>query len=208
MNHRTMICFFATEDALMIRTISRDFRSPHRFVLLFSRLWEAREKGFSIAYDLHSFLKLRIEETVKGKEMLSLEFSWLSKTGNNKLTGHEERLLLSYEDLMQGIETSKAKNGKTIRLLTAERNSYTQITFCHTKNLHQVVQNKHLRRKLGKFLCQNFRGYGDREVQIFDDFVPYSFFFQEESSGRHGICGGIILHGQEDLRTAHYEIHT
>lgn len=34
------------------------------------------------------------------------------------------------------------------------------------------------------------------------------FFFWEECENDRGICGGIMLHGQEDLRKAYYEIHT
>ena len=45
-------------------------------------------------------------------------------------------------------------------------------------------------------------------IHFYSDYVPYSFFFREILSGQPGICGGLILHGQEDLKTAHYSIHT
>ena len=43
---------------------------------------------------------------------------------------------------------------------------------------------------------------------VYDDFVPYNFFFREERTCGTGLCGGIILHGQKDLKKAYYGIHT
>ena len=45
-------------------------------------------------------------------------------------------------------------------------------------------------------------------IVVYDDFVPYSFFFQEECVNGNGICGGIILYGREDLKKACYGMHT
>ena len=41
-----------------------------------------------------------------------------------------------------------------------------------------------------------------------NDFVPYSFFFREYQGGRVCLCGGLILHGQDDMSKAYYGIHT
>lgn len=38
--------------------------------------------------------------------------------------------------------------------------------------------------------------------------MPYSFFFREFRGGRAGICGGLILHNQDDIFKAYYNIHT
>ena len=38
--------------------------------------------------------------------------------------------------------------------------------------------------------------------------LPYSFFFEEYTPYGRGICGGIILHGAEDLAKAQYSVHT
>ncbi len=53
------------------------------------------------------------------------------------------------------------------------------------------------------FLDCHFRWPDAVRIQIVDDScVLYSFFFQEERLNGNGICGGIILHGQEDLKKA------
>lgn len=46
------------------------------------------------------------------------------------------------------------------------------------------------------------------EIRFYNDFVPYSFFFREFRGGQPGICGGLILHGQENMAKAQYSIHT
>ncbi len=43
---------------------------------------------------------------------------------------------------------------------------------------------------------------------VFDGFVPHSVFFREERPDGTGMCGGIIMHGQENLKKAYYGIHT
>ena len=36
----------------------------------------------------------------------------------------------------------------------------------------------------------------------------YSFFFREFRGEKSCLCGGLILHGQEDMSKAYYGIHT
>lgn len=50
------------------------------------------------------------------------------------------------------------------------------------------------------------RYYGD--ILIYDDGAPYSFFFEEVTPRGTGICGGIILHGADNLQKAQYSVHT
>lgn len=46
------------------------------------------------------------------------------------------------------------------------------------------------------------------EIYLYNDFVPYSFFFREFRNDRAVMCGGLILHGQEDMSRAYYGLHT
>lgn len=80
--------------------------------------------------------------------------------------------------------------------------------FCGAKNLLAAVNNLTVRRKLARFLRDNFQWPRTDEIHFYDDMEPYSFFFREMQNGRTGICGGVILHGREDMKTAHYSIHT
>lgn len=51
-------------------------------------------------------------------------------------------------------------------------------------------------------------GVEHEKIVIYDDGQPYSFFFEEYTPYGRGICGGIILHGAEDLAKAQYSVHT
>ena len=70
------------------------------------------------------------------------------------------------------------------------------------------MSHKAVRRKLIRFLRDNFQWGWSDEVRFYNDFLPYSFFFTEIRGGQQGICGGLILHGREDLNRAYYSIHT
>lgn len=80
--------------------------------------------------------------------------------------------------------------------------------FKSRKNLHAALANGVIRRKLIRFLRDQFRWAYAEKIEIYDDFMPYSFFFRETRGGETGLSGGIILHGQEDMKTAYYSIHT
>ena len=48
-----------------------------------------------------------------------------------------------------------------------------KLTFVSSHNLHEIVADKLLRRKLSKFLRDNFK-WSSSEIKLFDDFVPYA----------------------------------
>ena len=58
------------------------------------------------------------------------------------------------------------------------------------------------------FIYFYFRPIWTHQITMYDDFEPYSFFFREQTPYGAGICGGVILHGRENLEKAYYGIHT
>jgi hypothetical protein len=94
-------------------------------------------------------------------------------------------------------------------MLSLKDDSRIRIAFLSRKNLRAVAETKMLRKRLGKFMGNHFlRWKGSRQIILYDDFEPYSFFFQEQTPYGAGICGGVILHGRENLKKAYYGIHT
>ena len=83
-----------------------------------------------------------------------------------------------------------------------------KLEFCGKENLHAALENKTVRRKLVKFLRDNFWWKSASKICFYDDFLSYSFTFREFRNGKPGMCGGLILHGQENLDRAYYSIHT
>lgn len=209
-NRRIMLKLSASEDRVSLRTISRDFRSPQRFIVLDRELQELEEKRHIIVSDIRSFAELRLEKagTAGDGEILSVTFTWLNNMGRAKVSGTEETLRLSFRRFREGIEKSHSLDGADVRMLSLEDRGVPRIEFQSRKHLAEVARIRTLRRKLGKFLDSHFAWKGGGRIVVSDDFVPYSFFFREERGSGTGLCGGIILHGQEDLKKAYYGMHT
>ena len=91
--------------------------------------------------------------------------------------------------------------------LSLEEESRVKVTFQSGRNLKAVAETKALRKKLGKFMADHFQRWkGSRQITVYDDFEPYSFFFQEQTPYGAGMCGGVILHGRENLEKTYYGI--
>lgn len=208
MNQRTMVKISAEESSISLQTVSRAYRSPQRFIILRSKLEELEEKKRIIVSDIHSFAVLRLCQRPDGMDVIEIDFAWLSVAGSGRLSGQSESLCLPYEYFLACIEESFQLGGQSRKLLSISENNRPHIEFQSRHHLKEVVKRKRLRRLLGKFLDKHFNWQNSRSIFITDDYEPYSFFFAEKTAHGKGICGGIILHGREDLQKAYYGIHT
>ena len=125
--------------------------------------------------------------------------------------GVEQTIHLRWSAFRAFLETCRQPDGpkdfKALSLDVSKRRP--RLVFDGNKaNLHAAVSNSQIRRKLGKALMTNFCWPDADEVHLTNDFVPYSFFFREYQNDRPCLCGGLILHGQEDMSKAYYGIHT
>ncbi len=210
MGQRTMVKLSASEDCVFLWTVSRGFRSPHRFGISVRELQRLEAERHTIVSDIHSFAELRLGRSAKEEnaDMLTVDFTWLSDSGGRRVVGREETVHLPYRQFQERLGESRNLGGAGVGMLSVDEKGTPRIEFQSRKNLRAVAERKVLRRKLGKFLNNHFSWKGSRRIVVYDDFVPYSFFFQEERLNGNGICGGIILHGQEDLKKADYGMHT
>ena len=208
MSRRTMIKLSASEDYIYLRTLSEGYRSPQGFAVAARELAEMEEKGYKVISDIHSFARLSLRKTTDGTDVLVINFTWLSDTGGGMVSGREETVLLSYEKFQEYVRESRKNNGEQKRILSLDEKPRPRIEFQSRRNLKAVTGEKLLRKKLGKALWRHFAWKGSRQITIYDDFEPYSFFFREQTPYGTGICGGIILHGRENMEKAYYGIHT
>lgn len=208
MNNRTMIKLSASEDCVTLRTFSKDYHSPQGFILTEKELSELEEKRYMTVSDIRSFAKLALRKTMEQAEVLEIDFTWLSDAGGRNVTGRTEIIRLSYDKFKEYVRESW-ENSIQKRLLSLEEHGRPKIEFQSRKNLKAVAETKALRKKLGKFMADHFlRWKGSRQITVYDDFEPYSFFFQEQTPYGTGMCGGVILHSRENLEKAYYGIHT
>lgn len=205
---RTMLKLSASGECVSMRTVSRGFRSPHRFVLLEKELGELEEKRYALSADIRSFAVLRLQRAAAGGDVLVARLVWLGDAAEGKLSGTEETLRFPWDVFRERIAESRSLDGEAVGLLAMKDGGRPKIEFRSRGHLKDVAGMPGLRKKLGKFLASHLAWEESVRIMVYDDFVPYSFFFQEERPGGTGLCGGIILHGQEDMKKAYYEIHT
>ena len=136
---------------------------------------------------------------------VEIAFTWLGSDGN-RLSGYQDAITLPYEKMMECLHQSKPAIWKTLSIDNSVKQA--KIVFKSKKNLHAALGNGVIRRKLIRFLRDQLKWVYSEKIEIYDDFMPYSFFFRETRNGEVGISGGIILHGQEDMETAYYSMHT
>ena len=206
---RTMMKLSVSGECVALRTVSRGFRSPHRFVLLEKELEELGEKRYALSTDIRSFAKMSLERTdEEGNDVLIIKFAWLGDAGEGKLSGTEETLRFPWDAFREKVAESRSLGGAAVKLLAMKGARLPKVEFHSREHLKEVVERPVLRKKLGKLLANHLEWRGSIRIMVYDDFVPYSFCFREERACGTGLCGGIILHGQEDMKKAHYGIHT
>lgn len=204
---RTMLTLSAEGGYLKLHTYSHQYGRSRTFYIPEDEFGTQPQARHFVAVDGLDFVEVRIKPLAPD-EKLTLEFAWLSRFGQDGLAGRSERLELDCAAFYRALEESRAQEGEPKRLLSLRPAPMPRIRLESRKNLGQVMQNKVLRRKLGRFLMAHFQWKDCRSIRIFDDFVPYSFCFEEHTAQGMGLFGGIFLHGQENLRTAYYEMHT
>lgn len=204
MADRTLVKVFASENCIGFKTVSRNRKSRHRFLVLRSELARLEHEPKIITQDIYSFAVLRRDAA----GTLSIDFSWLNGGCNGTLTGWAETVTLPYEELTAFMEASTREGGpETWKTLSMQQMTAPQIIFVDQAGLHKCLENKIVRGKLARALRDNFQGC--ERVVFYHDFEAYSFMFQSFRGNWPPVTGGLILHNhQNDLKKACYSIHT
>ena len=180
-------------------TVSRNRKGYKNLFISKQTAEQFTEKKAIPVFDGQHFARIQYISSNK----VEIRFFWMFSTGDHTFKGFEENVRIPREIFEQVLE----QEGK-YKCLSEKGKSYPQIEFRSKNNLSAAVANKTVRKKLSRFFVDHFVWPGSDKIIIYDDFVSYSFYFEEYKGDTCGICGGIILHGQDNLATAHYEIHT
>ena len=204
-NRNILVKVYAEEYGIDFRTVSRDRKSPHRFYILRDKLAELERNPEIIVHDIYSFAVLRMNIHTG---MLEIEFDWLSGNSHN-IMGWQETVILPYEELAAFVHNSTLGGPSEWKVLSINNpRKQPKLIFNSRKNLHAAIQNGIIRRKLARFLRDEFRWPNADQIELYDDFLPYSFTFHEIKNGKMTMIGGLILHQQDDIKKAYYGIHT
>ena len=208
MTDRILLCAHADENAVHFRTVSARMKSPQRFFITYSELDRLRRDGSIITSDIHSFAQLQLDER---RDRLTIEFTWLTGRSFDRVEGTEQTVHLRWSAFQAFLEDCRDPDGlKDFKAISLDVSRHRpRLMFDGNRaNLRAAIGDPLIRHKLGKALMTNFPWPDAEEIHLTNDFVPYSFFFREFRGGRACMCGGLILHGQEDMSRAYYGLHT
>lgn len=205
MQSRTLVKIKAENQWLLFRTISQVKKSPHTFYIPCSRLERLEDLSDPVVVgsSFPDFAEFR--RNVDRRE-IQVRFSWMNCT-DDRLTGWTETVTLPYDAFIHFLRN--AVDGDQWSVLSSEENLRPKLIFCEGHTIREVAANKLVRRKLVRALRDHFQWKSGGTIRFYSDYVPYSFFFRETlDDGQPGICGGLILHDQEDMKRACYSVHT
>lgn len=206
MNDRIFVKLTASETGIFIRTVSRQYKSPHSFFILREKL-KTTCSGGCTTVDIHSFADLWWNQACG---TVRVRLCWLNKK-NDELSGTEQTIWLPFDAWMNFISASARSDGpRECKLLSLVAQTRPRLIFVDQENLRNVLKQPILRKKLIRFLRDNFNWAGSTEIRFYNDFDPYSFCFREffHGSGNIGLTGGLILHRSDDWNSAYYSVHT
>ena len=208
MTNRIMLHAHANENTVQLRTVSARMKSPHQFYFTYNELDRLQREGGIISSDMHSFARLQLDEQ---RDRITFEFTWLTGHCFDRVEGHEQMVHLRWSQFRAFLDSCRQPDGpKDFKAISLDVSPHRpRLVFDGNRaNLRAAIANPQVRHKLGKALMSNFCWPDADEIHLTNDFVPYSFFFREFRGGRASICGGLILHGQEDMAKAYYGLHT
>lgn len=184
-------------------TISRERKSPWGIAISHGDFITLEREGHVIVRDMFSFVELQRNEI---NNTVTLCFTWLNNHGY-QYVGWKQNVVLPYGTLMDFALGHKS-GYSTWKVLSIEPKNNPQFVFECPEQLRTCVENKIVRRKLVRFLRDNFKWRETDKICFYRDFTAYSFFFREFYGETPGIAGGLIYHSSEDLSKGYYSIHT
>ena len=208
MTDRILLHAHADENTIQLRTVSARVKSPRRFYVTYDELDRLKRDGHIISNDIHSFVQIRLDER---RDLAAFDFTWLAGHCFDRVEGFEQTVRIRWAPFREFLENCRQPDGpRDFKALSLDVSRHRpRLVFDGNRaTLRAAIGNPLIRRRLGKALMSNFNWPGADEIHLTNDFVPYSFFFREFQGGRACMCGGLILHGQEDMGKAYYGIHT
>lgn len=208
MTNRTMLIVHADDNTVWFCTVNARVKSPRRFCATYDTLDRLRRDGHIIVSDIHCFLQAQLDGR---RDLAIFDFTWLTGHCFDRVEGFEQTVRIRWSQFLAFLEECRQPDGpRDFKALSldAPRGRPRLVFDGDRSNLKAAVGDRTIRRRLGKALMANFNWPGADEIHLYNDFVPYSFFFREFRDGNTCLCGGLILHGQEDMAKAYYGIHT
>lgn len=205
MNQNTLVKIHVSEDCLIFHTYSRHGGSSPRFFISRKKLTRLSDSGSIYARDQNNLAEIYLICRPDGKMYVHMEFYWLSIFGDETISGRRETIHVPLDIICPLLS---APDKTVYRVLSKEYTKCPPVIIQSRKNLHAVVSDRVLRKKLARCLITHFRSGYIQKVILYDDCEPGSFYFQEYVNDRLGLSGLLLLSGAENPKAASYSMHT
>lgn len=208
MTNRILLRAKANEHTIEIWTYTPRMKPSQHFYICYSELDRLQLNGMIISNDIHSFVKIRLDEK---RDRIEFDFTWLSGRCHGRVEGIEQAVTLRWSKFQTFLRDCRQPDGpKTFKAISLDvSRERPKLTFVgNRENLKAAIDNPLVRHKLGKALMANFNWPNTDEIRLYDDSLRFSFFFREIRDGQALMCGGLILHSQENMSKAYYGLHT
>lgn len=208
MTDRIMLRAYANDNTVSIQTYTPRMKPPQHFYITYGEFDRLQRDGRLITNDIYSFVQLRLD---KRHDRIEFRFTWLSGRSHHRVEGMEQTVILRWSKLLTFLHDCRQPDGpKEFKAVSMDvcRDRPRLVFDGNRENLRAAIGNRLVRHKLSKALMVNFNWPNSEEIHFTNDFMPYSFFFREIRNGRPCLCGGLILHNQDDPRRMTYSVHT
>lgn len=195
--------FKVDDDWLRFRIRSRRSRYAHTFYCNRKAFLDWLDAGAS------SYLETdcgHLMKAVQFQDQLTLEFYWLNRYSDGKLTGCVDTVYLRKEELINGLTGSGLILSYDHRLDTPSQYDFSNAQ----STLQHVLQTSVKRRALCKLLAVRSSDYCGDTVRLYNDGQD-SFYFIATMKTGHRYNGGLILHSgttKEGYPNVYYSVHT
>lgn len=206
MEKRTMVKFTAGSRGVALRTVSRDFKSPGSIFIGREKIQEFREKGRCTVREGTSVADMERHVFPFGGEYVGIFFIWLRRPGEGDVGVYTQQIYLPYHEFF--VCAAGRQDGDRQRMLSALAQGRPEIEFRCRQRLKEVVGNRTVRKKFGRFIGRKLECQRCRKIVLTDDCEPYSFGFSCYTDEGLGMCGGIILQRRARLKDSSYGMHT
>ena len=158
MTNRILFRAYANENTISVQTYTPRMKSPQRFYITYSELGRLRDEGSLITSDIHSFVRLRLDER---RDRITFEFTWLSGRSFDRVEGVEQTVNLRWSQFRDFLDAARQpdcpEDDKIFRAISLDvRAGRPRLVFDGNRaNLRAAIENPLIRHKLGKALIQD-----------------------------------------------------
>jgi hypothetical protein len=200
---RNLIKFSRNENTIAMQVYDKINKKSSNFYLLKSKIQDVLDGKEMIDRDIWSYCSIW-----KRENAMNFRVDWLEGAGGFKLEGYTQNFTISTSKFIEWYESEEEK----YTCISINENKTAKFDVRCEKNLHEVINNKILKKKFTKGI-QKLMCWQGETIELYDDWAEHSFYFVEKDKNNQRVMnGGMIFHHDYDekdnLKKGYYGIHT